>query len=123
MKLDRKYLLTGLFVLVAAALVLFKYRDYLLNPWTRDGQVRAQDIQITPRVSGPIVKLPILDNQMVKAGDLLFEIDPEPFEIAISQAEANLERARISSRAARHAAGTSNSTPCCNPSGCRSATA
>ena len=35
----------------------------------------AQVIQITPWVSGPIVKLPVVDNQFVKAGDLLFEID------------------------------------------------
>ncbi|MGD9354403.1 MAG: HlyD family secretion protein, partial [Desulfobacterales bacterium] len=67
------------------------YWDYATNPWTRDGQVRAQVIQITPRVSGPIVKLPILDNQMVKAGDLLFEIDPRTFEASLEQARAQLD--------------------------------
>ena len=91
MKLDRKYLLTGLFVLVAAALVLFKYRDYLLNPWTRDGQVRADVIQITPRVTGPIVELPIKDNQFVRSGDLLFRIDPRTFEAERDRARAQLD--------------------------------
>ena len=91
MKLDRKYLLTGLFVLVAAALVLFKYRDYLLNPWTRDGQVRADVIQITPRVTGPIVELPIKDNQLVRSGDLLFRIDPRTFETERDRARAQLD--------------------------------
>ncbi len=86
-----KYLLTGAIVLVAIVAVLIKYWDYATNPWTRDGQVRAQVIQITPRVSGPIVKLPILDNQMVKAGDLLFEIDPRTFEANLEQARAQLD--------------------------------
>ena len=68
----RKYLLTGAVVLVAVLAVLIKYWDYVANPWTRDGQVRADIVQITPRISGPIVKLPIVDNQFVQAGDLLF---------------------------------------------------
>ncbi|MCB1690255.1 MAG: HlyD family secretion protein [Halioglobus sp.] len=77
------------------------FDDYLNNPWTRDGQVRGHVIQIAPRVSGMVTRIAVIDNQFVQRGDLLFEIDREPFEIAIAQAEANLERARISSKAAR----------------------
>lgn len=84
--------LTALVVGVAIALVLWKYWTYVQNPWTRDGQVRAQVIQIAPRVTGPIVDLPIVDNQRVAAGDLLFRIDPRTFEVALAQAAANLER-------------------------------
>jgi len=90
-KLNRSYLLTGLFVLAAAALVLWKYRDYVLNPWTRDGQVRADVIQITPRVTGPIIALPIRDNQFVRAGELLFRIDPRTFEADRDRAQAQLD--------------------------------
>lgn len=89
-----KYLLTGAVVLVAAVLAAWKYWDYITNPWTRDGQVRAQVIQVAPRVSGPIVNLPIRDNQRVKAGDLLFEIDPRTFQSAVNQAEAELKQAQ-----------------------------
>ena len=71
-----------------------KYWDYITNPWTRDGQVRAQVIQITPRVSGPLVNLPVVDNQFVKAGDLLFEIDRRTFEADLDQARANLDNTR-----------------------------
>ena len=53
--------------------------------------MRAQVIQITPRVSGPIVRLPIKDNQLVKAGDPLFEIDPRTFEARLEQARAQLD--------------------------------
>jgi len=89
-----KYVLTGAVVLIAAALLLYKYWDYVVNPWTRNGQVRAQVIQITPRVSGPLVELPVKDNQLVKAGDLLFEIDPRTFVADLEQAQAELDNTR-----------------------------
>jgi multidrug resistance efflux pump len=89
-----KYLLSGIIVLVAVGVFVAMYWDYVTNPWTRDGQVRAQVIQITPRVSGPIVKLPIKDNQLVKAGDLLFEIDPRTFAADLKHARAALDDTR-----------------------------
>lgn len=49
-------------MLIAILVVALKYWDYVVNPWTRDGQVRADVVQITPRVSGPIVKLAVQDN-------------------------------------------------------------
>jgi len=92
--ISRKYLFTGAVVLVAVIAVLLKYWDYVVNPWTRDGQVRADVVQITPRVSGPIVELAVEDNQFVKTGDLLFEIDPRTFEANLAQATAQLDNAR-----------------------------
>ena len=89
-----RVLLTGAVALVAVAVAGVKYWDYVVNPWTRDGQVRAQVVQITPRVSGPIVQLPIEDNQFVKAGDLLFEIDPRTYSADLSLAKAKLDRTR-----------------------------
>ncbi len=86
-----KILVTVLIAGVAATAVLLKYRHYLENPWTRDGQVRAIVITVAPRVTGPIVNLPIVDNQFVKAGDLLFEIDPRTFLSALHEAQANLD--------------------------------
>jgi multidrug resistance efflux pump len=86
-----KFSLSSLIVLAAVGVLVAKYWDYVTNPWTRDGQVRAQVIQITPRVSGPIVNLPIKDNQLVKTGDLLFEIDPRTFEASLEQARAQLD--------------------------------
>ena len=77
------------------------FEEYIRNPWTRDGQVRGHVIQVAPRVSGMVTSIAVIDNQFVQTGDLLFEIDQEPFEIAIAQAEANLKRARISSRSSK----------------------
>jgi multidrug resistance efflux pump len=73
-------LVTTAVILAVVVAVIWKYWDYVVNPWTRNGQVMAQVIQITPRVSGTVVELPIVDNHLVKAGDLLFEIDPRTYQ-------------------------------------------
>jgi multidrug resistance efflux pump len=86
----KKILATASIVVIAIALALLKYWDYVVNPWTRDGQVRANVVEIAPRVSGPIVELPIVNNQFVQAGDVLFQIDPRTFEVALEQARAQL---------------------------------
>ncbi|MGB9339679.1 MAG: HlyD family secretion protein, partial [Polyangiales bacterium] len=89
--MNKKYLATGAVVLLAIVLVLLKYWDYVVNPWTRNGQVWANVIQIAPRVSGPIVSLPVKDNQLVNAGDVLFQIDPRTYQAALDQAKAQLD--------------------------------
>ena len=91
-----RYLVTLGTVALAGYVLAQMFHDYLFHPWTRDGHVRAQVIKITPRVSGPIVELPVSDNQAVRKGDLLFRIDPRTYELAIEQAEAKLKQARAS---------------------------
>lgn len=91
MTLSRKYLFSGLVILVALLLVLLKFWDYLANPWTRDGHVKADVVQVTPRVSGQIVQLAVKNNQLISKGDLLFQIDPRTFEASLAQARAELD--------------------------------
>jgi len=94
MKKIIKILLT-LAILGAAAFFAYnKYRAYMDNPWTRDGQVRTQVIQVTPRVNGMVTKIHVVDNQKVKTGDLLFEIDPSQYQVKLNQSEARLQRTR-----------------------------
>ena len=93
-----RYLITLGAVVVAGLVLASMFREYLFQPWTRDGHVRAQIIKITPRVGGPIVELPVSDNQAVEKGDLLFRIDPRTYELAIEQAEAKLKQAQASER-------------------------
>jgi multidrug resistance efflux pump len=93
-KIFTTYLFTGIVVSIAIAAIVFKYWDYINNPWTRNGQVQADVIQITPRVSGPIVNLSIEDNQLVKADDLLFDIDPRTFEANLAQAKAQYDNTK-----------------------------
>lgn len=91
----KRYGPTAALVLVALGLTGWKLHQWILNPWTRDGQVRANVIEIAPRVSGPIVELPIRDNQQVAKGDLLFRIDPRTFEVALSRSNAELDDTRV----------------------------
>jgi len=87
----RKYLLTGSLVIIAVLFVVIKYWDHITNPWTRNGQVMANVIQIAPRVTGPIVELPVISNQFVMKGDLLFRIDPRTYKVSLAKAKANLD--------------------------------
>ena len=64
------------------------------SPWTRDGKVRAEQVSVTPQVSGTITTLHIKDNQFVHAGEVLFRIDETPFHIAVLNAEAQLAKAQ-----------------------------
>jgi multidrug resistance efflux pump len=100
-KFLKKLSLSTINLALIAAVAWYAYQafqDYIHNPWTRDGQVRGQVIQVAPRISGPVIHVGVIDNQYVKQGDLLFEIDPKPFEVAVAQAEANLKRARINAK-------------------------
>ena len=62
---------------------------------TDDAFVRAAKDSINARVSGQVVEIAVEDNQRVRKGQLLFRIDPEPYQIAIEQAEAGLGSARL----------------------------
>lgn len=84
-------------IVIAALAVLagwFMWNYYMQSPWTRDGKVRAEQVSITPQVSGTIVELLVKDNQFVNVGDLLFRIDKTPFHIAELNAQAQLAKAQ-----------------------------
>lgn len=63
---------------------------------TDDAFVEGHIVSIAPRVEGPVLKLLIDDNQLVKKGDLLLEIDPKDYEVKLQQAKAKLEEAKAS---------------------------
>ena len=86
-------LVTTSVVVVAVGCAYMLYRRYQSQPWTRDGQVRADVVQIAPRVSGYLVKIAVHDNQAVSKGDLLFQIDPSQYQLAVDQAKVTLIQA------------------------------
>ncbi len=91
----RSLLLTALAVLLALPAGWFAWRSYMAAPWTRDGMVRAYVVTIAPEVAGRITALPVADNQFVHRGDLLMEIDPTNYRIAVTLAQAALEQTRV----------------------------
>jgi len=77
-------------VIAAAALILLVViLETEQHPRTDDASVRANFIQIAPDVGGRVVQLPVKDNAIVKKGELLFVIDPRPYEYALQQALAD----------------------------------
>ena len=80
-----RWVLIGVVVAAVIVLLLVVYQiDY--HPRTDDANVWANYIEVAPEVTGWLVELPIQDNAFVKKGDLLFVIDPRPYEYALKQA-------------------------------------
>jgi RND family efflux transporter MFP subunit len=80
------------------------WNAYMGAPWTRDGTVRAYVVTMAVEVSWYIVELPVADNQFVHKGDLLMVIDPTNYKIAVSLAEAAVQRAQANAQNAEREA-------------------
>jgi membrane fusion protein, multidrug efflux system len=97
-------------IVIATVIVgLMVVRLYYLYPRTDDAYVRANSVGIAPHVSGPITELPIVDNQYVKQGDLLFIVDPRPYQAALDSAVAKLQLTELNIRALEDAIRTAQS--------------
>jgi multidrug efflux system membrane fusion protein len=79
-----------IFVAGAVVITLYVWRIIERHPRTDDATARANVVGIAPRVSGQILKLNVQDNQAVKKGDVLFEIDPEDYRLILEMAKAEL---------------------------------
>src|SRR5271168_4680139 len=73
--------------LITGLLVIAETNQY---PRTDDAEVFANFIGIAPQVDGPITQLPVQDNAFIKQGEVLFEIDPRPYEYALQKARSDL---------------------------------
>ncbi|HEY3325845.1 MAG TPA: efflux RND transporter periplasmic adaptor subunit [Novimethylophilus sp.] len=97
--------------LVALAIILGRmlWVRYMDSPWTRDGRVRADVVNVAPDVAGLVTAVAVGDNQFVHRGDLLFRIDAEHYRHALAQTQALMDQRKIMlemkrSQAARRAA-------------------
>jgi multidrug resistance efflux pump len=81
-------------LIVALLLMHAIWQRYMYSPWTRDGRVRANVINLSTDVSGLVKEVRVKDNQWVRKGDVLFVLDPDRFRYAIDQADADVARAR-----------------------------
>src|SRR5215472_2187297 len=61
------------------------------RPSTYDASIQAYVVNMAPEVSGRIVELNVLDNQQVKQGEVLFQIDPKPYQLSVDQARAAVQ--------------------------------
>src|SRR5258707_4942731 len=90
------------FVILVLGIVLFGWTLVAdrLTSYSSDASVRSFVVRAQPEVAGKVIEVGVRDNQIVRAGDLLYRIDPFPFRIAVERAEAKLA-------AAGHAVGAS----------------
>lgn len=89
-----RYALTLSAVAVATCLAFILWKHYAQTPWTRDGRVRADVVQIAPDVSGPVISVAVRDNQWVNQGDVLYSIVPRWLKLAVASAQADVESKR-----------------------------
>ena len=87
-------LLGGVIVAGAIVAIVVTLLQWEARPQTDDATVRANFVGVAPQVSGHIVQLRVRDNQLVQEGELLFVVDPRPYEIAVARARANLALTR-----------------------------
>jgi membrane fusion protein, multidrug efflux system len=86
-------------ILVTLALGAYVAQLYYFFPQTDDAYVRANIVHLAAHVSGPIVDLPIHDNQHVNQGQLLFVVDPRPYQAALQMAQAKLDLTNLEIKA------------------------
>ncbi|WP_413738395.1 biotin/lipoyl-binding protein [Sodalis sp. RH21] len=89
-----RYAFTLSAVIAATIIAFMMWKHYAQTPWTRDGRVRADVVQIAPDVSGPVSGVAVSDNQWVNRGDILYSIDPQWLKLAVTSAQAQVEAKR-----------------------------
>lgn len=81
-------MITAGILIVSVLLGTMLWRHYLYSPWTRDGRISADIVNLSSDVSGPVVEMKVKDNEHVRRGDVLFVVDPARYRIALENATA-----------------------------------
>lgn len=85
----------------AAVLSWHLWSFYMEAPWTRDARVRADIVRLAPDVSGPVAAVLVADNSQVEKGMPLFQVEANRFELAVREAEAQVQRTKAAADLAR----------------------
>jgi membrane fusion protein, multidrug efflux system len=93
----------GLVIVIDLILGVYVVRMYYVHPRTDDAYVRANTIGVAPQVSGTLIGLPVRDNQHVKRGELLFVVDPRPYQAELDLATSQLALTELQIGALSHA--------------------
>jgi membrane fusion protein (multidrug efflux system) len=90
-----------LVVIVIAAGAFIAWRYYSVRETTDDAQIDGHIVNVSSRVGGTVIKVNVDDNQFVNAGDIIVQLDPKDYQVALERAKAELADAVANSRAAR----------------------
>jgi membrane fusion protein (multidrug efflux system) len=106
----RNWTKTIIMLIVPAALILLGGYYWLTSGGsvsTDDAQIRQDIVSVSPQVNGQVVEVLVHNGSRVKRGDLLFRVDPQPYQVALEQAQAALASAKLQTQVLRTtAAGT-----------------
>ncbi|AMO24056.1 multidrug transporter subunit MdtN [Ramlibacter solisilvae] len=95
--------------IIAAAIVFAIVVASQSRPSTDDANLDAEIVHVAATVGGRVVKLPVHENKLVRKGELLFQVDPVPYQLAVAQATANVEVARAALETQRRIVATQRS--------------
>jgi len=90
----RRLASTAFVVLIAGMMGRALWQQYMLSPWTRDGRIRAETVNIAAEVFGKVTDLRVVENQFVHKNDILFIVDQQEYRLALAKAQATLESRR-----------------------------
>ena len=107
---SRGRLISVAVVVFAIALGLYALHESNIHPTTTDSSIDADIVHVAAAVGGRIIQLPVSENARVAAGDLLFQIDPLPYRLAVEQAAADLAIAEAQLETQRRVLATQRST-------------
>src|SRR6201989_2031085 len=95
LKIVGRVLVTVAVVTLAIVGARWLWIHYNVEPWTRDGRVRADIVQVSPDEGGLVTEVRVKNNQSVAKGEVLFVLDRPRFDIALRQAEASVANAAV----------------------------
>jgi len=85
---------TIVIVILAIFVAMWLWHRYEIDPWTRDGHIRADVVRVTPDVAGLVTQVMVHDNQTVNPGDVLFVVDRPRYALTLAQSDAAIASAR-----------------------------
>ena len=95
---SRGRLISLAIVLLALAIALYTLHESTVRPTSNDSSIDADVVHVASEVGGRVIEIPVSENSRVSEGDLLFQIDPVPYQLAVAQAEADLKPRRSATR-------------------------
>jgi len=102
-------LISLVIVAVAAAIALYTLHETYVHPTTTDSSIDADVVHVAAAVGGRVLEIRVSENARVAKGDLLFQIDPVPYQLAVAQAEADLHIAEAQLETQRRVLSTQRS--------------
>jgi multidrug efflux system membrane fusion protein len=107
---SRDRLISLAVIVLAAGLALYAFHESTVHPTTTDSSIDADIVHVAAAIGGRIIELPVSENARVASGDLLFQIDPLPYRLAVEQAAADLDIAEAQLETQRRVLATQRST-------------